>query len=71
LLVFLSEVNSKTYCLSNAISVIKPRRVRWAGPVTHMGRGDVHKGFWWGMPEGKRPLGRPRQLWEDNIKMNL
>ena len=24
-----------------------------------------------GRPEGKRPLGRPRLIWEDNIKMNL
>jgi hypothetical protein len=24
-----------------------------------------------GRPEGKRPLGRPRRGWEDNIKMNL
>jgi hypothetical protein len=26
---------------------------------------------WWGKPEGKRPLGRPRRRWEDNIKMHL
>jgi hypothetical protein len=28
-------------------------------------------GLWWGKPEGKRPLGRPRRRQEDNIKMNL
>jgi hypothetical protein len=28
-------------------------------------------GFWWGKPEGKRLLGRPRRRWEDNIKMDL
>ena len=28
-------------------------------------------GFWWGKPEGKRPLGRPRHRWEDNIEMDL
>ena len=28
-------------------------------------------GFWWGKPEGKRPLARPRRRWEDNIKMDL
>ena len=33
------------------------------------GRG-VHK-VWVGKPEGKRPLGRPRRRWEDNIKMDL
>ena len=27
--------------------------------------------FWWGKPEGKRPLGRPKHRWEDNIKMDL
>jgi hypothetical protein len=35
------------------------------------GRGDVFKWFWLGRPEGKRPLGRPRRRWEDNIKMDL
>ena len=28
-------------------------------------------GFWWGKPEGKRPLGRPRHRWKDNIEMDL
>jgi hypothetical protein len=27
--------------------------------------------FWWGKPERKRPLGRPRRRWEDNIKIDL
>jgi hypothetical protein len=31
----------------------------------------VYTGFWWGKPEGKRPHGRPRHRWEENIKMNL
>ena len=33
--------------------------------------GGVCTGFWWGKPEGKRPLGRPRRRWEDNIKMGV
>ena len=33
------------------------------------GRG-VHR-FLVGKPEGKRPLGRPRRRWEDNIKVDL
>jgi len=33
-------------------------------------RGEVYAGFWW-KPVGKRPLGRPRHRWEDNIKMDL
>ena len=44
--------------------------MRWAGYVTRMGRGEEYKGFWRGTPEGKRPLGRLRRRWEDNIKMD-
>jgi hypothetical protein len=36
-----------------------------------MGRRGMHTGFWWGKPEGKRLLGRPRHRWEDDIKMDL
>jgi len=45
--------------------------MRWAGHVACMeeGRG-VHRVLVW-KPEGKRPLGRPRHTWEDNIKMDL
>jgi len=35
------------------------------------GRGEMHTGFWWGKPMGKRPLGRTRCTWEDDIKMDL
>jgi hypothetical protein len=50
---------------------LKSRRMRWAGHVTPMGekrnvcRLSVRK------PEGKRPLGKPRRRWVDNIKMDL
>jgi hypothetical protein len=53
------------------IRVIKSRRMRWVRHVAHMGRGEVFPGFFFGRPEGKRPLGRPRRRWEDNIKMDL
>jgi len=45
--------------------------MRWEGHVARMGewRG-VHRVLV-GKPEGKRPLGRPRRRWEDNIKMDL
>jgi hypothetical protein len=33
--------------------------------------GDEEECIWVGKPEGKRPLGRPRRMWMDNIKMNL
>jgi len=53
------------------VRVVKSRRMRWAGHVVHMGQGrGVHRVLV-GRPEGKRPLGRPRRRWEDNIKMDL
>jgi hypothetical protein len=59
------------YSSPNIVRLIKSRRVRWAGHVALMeeGRG-VHK-MLVGKPEEKRPLGRPRRRWEDNIKMDL
>ena len=30
--------------------------------------GEVYTGFWWGKPERKRPMGRPRRRWDDNIE---
>ena len=51
--------------------VVKSRRMRWAGHVACMGEGrSVHRVLV-GKPEGKRPLGRPRRRWEENIKMDL
>jgi hypothetical protein len=47
--------------------VIKARRLRWVGHVTHGGGENVLVR----KPEGKRPLGRPRHRWEDNIKLDL
>ena len=45
--------------------------MRWAGHVARMGeRRGVYRVFV-GKPEGKRPLGRPRRRWEDNINMDL
>jgi len=32
---------------------------------------EVYSGFWWGKLRGKKPLGRPRHRWEDNMKMDL
>ena len=59
------------YCSPNIVRVIKSRRMRWAGHVARMGeeRG-VHRVLV-GKPEGKRPLGRPRRRWVDNIRMDL
>jgi len=45
--------------------------MRWAGYVVRMGeRRGVYRVLV-GKPKGKRPLGRPRFRWEDNIKMDL
>jgi hypothetical protein len=35
------------------------------------GRGEIFTGFFFGRPEGKRPLGRRRHRWGDNIKIDL
>jgi hypothetical protein len=52
-----------------AVRAVKSRRMRWAGLVAHMGEERwVHRVLV-GKPEGKRPLGRPRHRWEDNIKL--
>ena len=51
--------------------VVESRRMRWPVHVAHMGEGrGVHRVLV-GKPEGKRPLGRPRRRWEDNIKIDL
>jgi hypothetical protein len=51
--------------------MIKSRRMRWAGHVARMGEKRNACRILVGKPEGKRPLGRPRRRWVDNIKMNL
>jgi hypothetical protein len=59
------------YSLPNIVRVIKSRRMRWVGHVTCMGEGSSVHRVLVGRPKGKRPLGRPRHKWEDNIKMDL
>ena len=58
------------YCLPNIVRVIKSRRMRWAWHVARMGGRGVYRVLV-GKPEGKRPLGRPRRRWNDNIKMDF
>ena len=51
--------------------MIKSRRLRWAGHVARMeGRRNAFKTLT-GKPTGKRPLGRPRRRWEENVRMDL
>jgi hypothetical protein len=59
------------YSLPGIIKIIKSRRMRWAGHVARMGeKRNVYR-LLVGKPEGRRPLGRPRCRWIDNIKMDL
>jgi hypothetical protein len=59
------------YSSPNIVRVIKSRRMRWEGHVARMGEGrGVYRVLVW-RPEGKRPLGRHRRRWEDNINMDL
>jgi len=58
-------------CVLVIVGVVKSRQMRWAGHVARMGEDRGVYRVLVGKPEGKRPLGRPRRRWEDNIKMNL
>jgi hypothetical protein len=58
------------YSSPGIVRVIKAKRMRWAGHVAHMGEMSAYN-ILVGRPEGRRPLGRPRCRWEDNINMDL
>jgi hypothetical protein len=66
-----NEELNDLYCSPNIVRVINSRKMGWVGHVARVveGRG-VYRFLVW-KPEGKRPLGRPRCRWEDNIKMDL
>ena len=64
------ELND-VYSSPNIVRVIKSRRMRWAGHVARMGEERSVYRFLVGKPEGRRPLGRPRRRWVDNIRMDL
>jgi hypothetical protein len=59
------------YSSLNIVRAIKLRRMRWAGHVARMGEGRGVYRVLVGNSEVKRPMGRPRRRWEDNIKMDL
>jgi hypothetical protein len=69
-LLVISELND-LYSLPNIVQAVKLRQMRWAGHVARMGEDRDVYSVLVGKPEGKRPLGRPRRRWEDNIKMDL
>jgi hypothetical protein len=59
------------YSLPSIVRVIKARMMRWTGHVARMGVVRVAYNILVGRPEGRRPPGRPKRRWEDNIKMDL
>jgi hypothetical protein len=59
------------YSSQNIIRIIQSRRMEWAEYVARMGERRNSYRVLVGKPEGKRPLGRPRRRWEDNIKIDL
>ena len=66
-----NEELNDPYSSPNIVWVIKSRRMRWAGHVARIGEKRGVYRVLVGKPEGKRPLGRPRSRWENNIKMDL
>ena len=66
-----SEEPDDLYSSPSIVRVIKSRRMRWAGLVASMGEERGVYGVLVGKPEGRRPLGRPRRRWADNIMMDL
>jgi hypothetical protein len=65
-----NELNG-LYSLPNIVRVMKSRILRWARHVARMREGRVVYRVLVGKAEGKRPLGRPRRRWEDNVRMDL
>ena len=59
------------YSSPNIVRVIKSRRMRWAGHVACMGEERGVYRVLVGIPEGKRPPGRPRRRWMDNMRLDL
>jgi hypothetical protein len=69
--VYSNEELHNLYSSPSIIIIIKSMRMRWAGHLARMkARRNAYRIFV-GNPEGRRPLGRPRCRWVDNIKMGL
>jgi len=66
-----NEELNDLYSSPNIVRVVKSRRMRSAGHVARMEEGSGVCRVLVGKPEGKRPLGRHRRRWVDNIKMDL
>ena len=59
------------YLSPNVGRALKSRRLRWAGHFARMEESRSSFKILKGKPTGKRPLGRPKRRWEDNIRMDL
>jgi hypothetical protein len=59
------------YSSPSKIRIMKSRRMRWMGHVARMGEKRNAYRLLVGKPEGKKPPGRPRCRWVDNIRMGL
>jgi hypothetical protein len=66
-----NEEHHNLYSSPNLIRMIKSRRMRWTGHVARMGATRIAYRILVRKPERKRPLGRRRRRWVDNIKMDL
>ena len=66
-----NEELNDSYSSPNIVRVIKSRRMGWAGHVARMGEERGVYRVLVGKLEGRRPLGRPRRRWADNIRMDL
>jgi len=66
-----NEELNDIYSSLNIVRVIKSRRMRWGGHVARLGEERGVYRVLVGKPEGRRPLGRPRRRWVDNIRMGL
>jgi len=66
-----NEELNDLYSSPNIVRMIKSRRMRWAGHVTHMNEESGVYGALLGELEGWRPLGRSRHRWVDNSRMDL
>jgi hypothetical protein len=66
-----NEELQNLYCSPNVIRMIKSRRMKWVCHIAGMGEKRNAYRIFVGEPEGKRPLGRPRRRWVDNIKIDL
>jgi hypothetical protein len=67
----LNEELHDLYSSPSIIRLIKLRKMRWVGHVARIGEKRNGYRLLVGKPEGRRPLGRPRRRWVDNIKMDL